>query len=70
VLRLILPRMIFHADPENGGIRLVAEIHVRTGPVGAWLNRREFDAVRRHMREEGENLKRMLEADEHRHTAS
>jgi len=36
---------------------------VRTGPIGAWLNRREFDAVRQHMHEEGENLKRIVEAD-------
>jgi hypothetical protein len=42
--------------------RLEAEIHVRTGPLGAWLNRKEFDAVRRHMREECENLKRIVEA--------
>jgi hypothetical protein len=35
---------------------------LRAGPVGAWLNRREFDAVRRHMREEGQNVKRLLES--------
>lgn len=61
LLRLILPRIVFHVDPEAGGIRLTAEIQVRTGPIGAWLNRREFDAVHRHMREEGENLKNILE---------
>jgi hypothetical protein len=61
LLRLILPRFVFRVEPEGAGIRLVAEITIRTGPLGAWLNRREFDAVRRHMREEGENLKRILE---------
>lgn len=63
LLRLIMPRISFHAEPKDDGILVTAEIHVRTGPIGAWLNRREFDAVRRHMREEGENLKRILESD-------
>jgi uncharacterized protein YndB with AHSA1/START domain len=62
LMRLVLPRLSFRMEPEGPGCRLTAEIVVRTGPVGAWLNRREFDAVRRHMREEGENLKRLLEA--------
>lgn len=60
-LRLFLPRIAFHADPREGGILVTAEMQVRTGPIGAWLNRKEFDAVRQHMREEGENLKRILE---------
>lgn len=62
ILRLILPRLLFHIEPEAGGARFTAEIHLRTGPIGAWLNRREFAAVQQHMREEGENLKRILEA--------
>jgi uncharacterized protein YndB with AHSA1/START domain len=62
LLRFILPRMTFGAEPEGEGVRFRAAIHIRTGPIGAWLNRREFDAVRQHMREEGENLKRLLES--------
>jgi hypothetical protein len=62
LLALIVPRLSFHFEPERGGTRFEAEIVVRTGPLGAWLNRREFDAVRQHMREEGENLKALLEA--------
>jgi uncharacterized protein YndB with AHSA1/START domain len=61
LLALIVPRLSFHFEPEGGGTRFDAEIQIRTGPIGAWLNRREFDAVRRHMREEGENLKSLLE---------
>lgn len=61
LLRLILPRMVFRAEPRGDDIRVTAEIVVRTGPIGAWLNRKEFDAVRRHMAEEGQNLKRILE---------
>lgn len=33
-----------------------------TGPVGARLDRREFDAVRQHLRLERENMGRILEA--------
>lgn len=61
LLALVVPRLSFHFEPEGDGTRVEAEIQVRTGPIGAWLNRREFDAVRQHMREEGENLKKILE---------
>jgi hypothetical protein len=61
LLRLLLPKLIFRFVPVADGFRFEAEIQVRTGPLGAWLNRREFDAIRRHMQEEGENLKRLLE---------
>ena len=64
LLALILPRISFHVEPEGDGVRFDAEIQIRTGPIGAWLNRREFDAVRKHMREEGENLKRILESED------
>ena len=61
LLRVLLPRILFRIIPDGDGCRLVQEVHVRIGPVGAWLNRKEFDKVRRHMREEGENLKTLLE---------
>lgn len=63
LMRLLLPRLVFRVEalgPDQ--IRFIAEIVVRTGPVGTWLNRREFDAVREHMRVEGINLKRFAEA--------
>lgn len=62
LMRLFLPRILFRIEPVGEGCRVTQELHVRTGPVGAWLNRREFNAVRQHMREEGENLKRLTEA--------
>lgn len=62
VLRFVLPKISFRAEDLNGGIQVTAEIYIRTGPVGAWLNRKEFAAVRQHMREEGVNLKRILES--------
>ena len=63
LLALIVPRLSFQIAPDGEGVQFTAEIHIRTGPVGAWLNRREFNAVLRHMREEGENLKQLLEGD-------
>ena len=60
--RLVLPWIAFAITPEGGGVRVTQTIPIRTGPIGAWLNRREFDAVRIHMAEEAENMKRLLEA--------
>ena len=62
LMRLLLPRLVFRAEvvgPE--AFRFVAEIFIRTGPVGARLNKREFDAVREHMRVEGINFKHYAE---------
>jgi hypothetical protein len=61
LIRMLLPRMLFRITPEGDGCRVVQEVHVRVGPLGARLNRKEFEAVRQHMREEGENLKELLE---------
>ncbi len=62
IFALFLPRISFLLSPGADGFSVTQEIVIRTGPIGAWLNRREFDAVRRHMCEEGESLKRLLEA--------
>lgn len=62
LLRLVLPYIRFDFPREDGGVRFTQEIPIRTGPLGAWLNRREFDAVREHMRQEAENLKAILES--------
>jgi hypothetical protein len=64
LVRLLMPSISFSIEPQQDGCVLTQRIKVRTGPIGARLNRREFDAVRTHMREEGENLKRLLETDE------
>jgi hypothetical protein len=60
-IRLLMPRLFFAIEPQGEECRFIAEIYIRTGPIGARLNQREFDAVRKHMKEEGENLKRILE---------
>ena len=59
--RLLLPRLSFELVPVAGGIEFIARIWLRIGPLAAWLNRRDLDAVRRHMREEGQNLKALME---------
>ena len=59
----LMPHVSFTIDPRPDGCSVTQRITVRTGPVGAWLNRREFDAVRQHMEEEGANLKRILEEE-------
>ena len=63
LVRLLLPHLSFTIESEADGCLVTQRIKVRTGPIGARLNRREFDAVRLHMQEEGENLKRILEKE-------
>lgn len=58
---LLMPHISFTIAPQSDGCELTQRIKVRTGPIGTWFNRREFDAVRKHMQEEGEDLKYILE---------
>jgi hypothetical protein len=62
IFRFFLPNLSFAFEPGPGGFtfRAVIDLH-GIGPLGTRLNRREFDAVDRHMAEEGINLKRLLE---------
>jgi len=63
LFRLILPRMCFEIEKQgNKSILLRAQIHIRVGPIAKRLNRKEFDAVKKHMEEEGRNLKKWAEA--------
>lgn len=65
LMRLFLPRLVFRAEIAGpGSFRFVAEIFLRVGPLGARLNKREFDAVREHMRIEGVNFKRYAESQD------
>lgn len=62
LMRLLLPRLVFRLEQVAAHhYRFIAEIFLRVGPLGARLNKREFDAVREHMRVEGINLKRFVE---------
>lgn len=61
-MRLFMPRLVFRAElTGRGTFCFIAEIHLRVGPIGARLNKREFDAVREHMRIEGINFKHHAE---------
>ena len=62
LMRLFLPRIGFTIEPAADGITVRQDILLRIGPLAARLNRRELDAVRRHMREEGESIARLLGA--------
>lgn len=62
LMRLFLPRLVFRLETVGKHHRFIAEIFLRVGPLAARLNKREFDAVREHMRVEGINLKRVVEA--------
>jgi hypothetical protein len=61
LFRIFLPRISFLIRQVPGGFTITQDIQLRIGPLAAKLNRRELDAVRVHMREEGENLKFLLE---------
>ena len=60
---LLMPHISFTIDASPESCELTQRIKVRTGPIGARLNKSEFDAVRTHMREEGENLNSILETE-------
>jgi hypothetical protein len=62
LIRLLLPRVVFDITPDGDGCRFIQEVHVRFGPLGARLNRKEFEAVQQHMEEEGSNLKALMES--------
>lgn len=60
-ISLMLPRGEFAIALADGGSRFTATIDVRFGTVVEALFGRRAAALRRHMREEGENLKRIIE---------
>lgn len=62
LVRFFLRRVTFRMEPEGAQTRFTQEIEIRIGPIGRALNRKGFKAVERHMREEGENLKALMEA--------
>lgn len=62
--RWFIPKMTFIFEPVDGGCRFTGQVFLRgIGPLGKWLHRKEFAAVQQHMKEEGENLKRIIEGN-------
>lgn len=64
LIRLIMPRLTFETRPVPEGTEFVAQIVLRVGHLAQWLNRKEFDAVRQHMAEEGRTLKHIMEEEQ------
>ncbi len=60
--RWFIPKMTFVFEPQKDGCVFTGQVFLRgIGPIGKWAHRKEFTAVRQHMKEEGENLKRIIE---------
>lgn len=59
--RLFIPKMTFITEPQGNSCVFTGQVFLRgIGPLGRWSHRKEFAAVKQHMKEEGENLKRMI----------
>lgn len=61
-ISLLLPGGAFAVVSDDGGSRFTATISYRFGRLTERLFRRRTAALRRHMEEEGENLKRIIES--------
>jgi len=65
LLRIYFPRNTFLIEPGDGSCVFTASCVVRVGPLVKLLARTKLEeglsSVRKHMREEGENLKRIVE---------
>jgi uncharacterized protein YndB with AHSA1/START domain len=59
---VVCPMGSFEFDPKEDGCVFTARLFFRAASALERLARRRVEAVREHMREEGENLKRLLEA--------
>ncbi len=61
-ISVLLPRGAFAVEPADGGSRFHATIDCRFPRLAQVLFPRRIEVLRAHMREEGENLKRILES--------
>ena len=61
-LSIIFPGNQFIIEPaDEGSCVFTATVKARMGPLSSRLSRRQLEGVKRHMKEEGENLKVILE---------
>ena len=61
-LSIFFPRNQFIIEPtDDGGCTFAATVEIRMGPLSRKLSRKQIEGVKRHMKEEGENLKTALE---------
>lgn len=61
-ISMLLPGGAFTVTPHNGGSRFTASISYRLGAFTERFFSRRVAALTRHMREESENLKRIIES--------
>jgi hypothetical protein len=65
LLRIFFPKNRFEIEPTGDGCIFTAKVHLRIGRIAKALAKRRLEvglsSVRKHMKEEGENLKRILE---------
>jgi len=60
--RWFIPKMTFIFDEKEDSCLFTAQVFLRgIGPLGKWAHRNEFAAVHQHMKEEGINLKYIIE---------
>ncbi len=63
--RWFIPKMTFIFEEKENGCLFTAQVFLRgIGPIGKWAHRKEFAAVQKHMKEEGINLKNLIEGNE------
>ena len=63
LIRFFLRRVSFIIEPCGDRCRFTQEVQIVIGPIGRRLNRKGLAAVEKHMRDEGENLKAIMETD-------
>jgi hypothetical protein len=65
LLRIFFPESSFHIEPTGKGCVFTGGVHLRIGRLAKTLAKRRLEqgliSVKKHMKEEGENLKRILE---------
>jgi hypothetical protein len=59
---MLLPGGAFAVVSDDGGARFTATISYRFGRLTERLFKRRMATLQRHMKEEGENLKRIIES--------
>lgn len=62
-ISFLLPGGAFAVMPDNGGSCFTASISYRFGKMTERMFKRRMAVLTRHMQEEGENLKRIIESD-------
>jgi len=65
LLKMFFPESSFHIEPSAKGCIFTGQVHLRIGKMAKTFAKRRLEqglsSVRKHMKEEGENLKKILE---------